>query len=123
MLVRGFGKDAVDIPNLQYVDNDDFDSSGELASLQAALDAMPAEAAEATLVVCYGDVLFSKFVPQALLDVDGDLAIAVDTDWRASANRDRTADLVRCSEPHSRDAFYTRITGRGADAFAIVRLA
>jgi phosphoenolpyruvate phosphomutase len=108
-LVRGFGKDSFDIPNLHYVDNDDFEQSGELASLQVALDALPAESADATLIVCYGDVLFSKFVPQALLDLEADLAIAVDTDWRVSANRNRAADLVRCSSPPSRDAFYKRI--------------
>jgi phosphoenolpyruvate phosphomutase len=108
-VVRGYCKEAFDIPNLHYVDNDEYDQTGELASLQVAFDALPANAAESTLIVCYGDVLFNKFVPQALLDVESDLAIAVDTEWRGSANRNRAADLVRCSTPYSRDAFYERV--------------
>ena len=40
---------------------------------------------------------------------DDDIVIAVDTSWQDSVNRDRAADYVTCSEPHSRQAFYHEI--------------
>ena len=38
-----------------------------------------------------------------------DFVIVVDADWRESANRGRGADYVRCSEGHSRQAYYREI--------------
>ena len=40
---------------------------------------------------------------------DEDFVIAVDTNWRASANRDRDADYVSCTEAHGRESFYRRV--------------
>jgi phosphoenolpyruvate phosphomutase len=104
-VVRGYRKEAFDLPNVRYVDNDDYATTGEVASLRVALDAV-AKAKEATLIVSYGDVMFGKFVPQVLLESKADLAIVVDTDWRSNADISRPADLVRCSAPHSRRSFY-----------------
>jgi phosphoenolpyruvate phosphomutase len=61
------------------------------------------------LIVSYGDVLFHKYVPQILCESEGDLVIAVDTNWRESANRNRQADYVECSSPHTRDSFFTEV--------------
>jgi phosphoenolpyruvate phosphomutase len=104
-VVRGYRKEAFDLPNLRYVDNDDYVTTGEVASLKVALDAV-AKAKNATLIVSYGDVMFGKFVPQVLIESKADLAIVVDTDWRSNADLSRPADLVRCSAPHSRRTFY-----------------
>lgn len=100
-VTRGYRKDAFDIANLHYVDNDEYMTTGEVKSLEVALEATSAQR-DATVVVCYGDVLFDKSVPQKLLETDRDLAVAVDTDWHFSANKERDADLVRCSVPFSR---------------------
>jgi phosphoenolpyruvate phosphomutase len=35
-------------------------------------------------------------------DLEDDLVIVVDTQWQDSVNKDRAADYVKCSEPHSR---------------------
>ncbi|HEX6811540.1 MAG TPA: phosphoenolpyruvate mutase [Planctomycetota bacterium] len=104
-VVRGYRKEAFDLPNLRYVDNDDYQTTGEIASLKVALDAL-GKATDATLLVSYGDVMFGKFVPQLLLESQADLTIVVDTDWRSTADKTRDADLVRCSAPHSRRTFY-----------------
>jgi phosphoenolpyruvate phosphomutase len=99
-VVRGYCKHAVDLPNLNFVDNDDYASTGELVSLRKGLEA--AGDAAAGVIVSYGDVLFRKYVPEILQETQDDLAVMVDTQWRESANRLRAADYVRCSAPYSR---------------------
>jgi phosphoenolpyruvate phosphomutase len=102
-VVRGYRKEAVALPGLDYVDNDRFETTGELHSLALALAAL--ETCEGALYVCFGDVLFRRHALELLVDVDADLALVVDTNWQESANLGRDADYARCSVPPSRRAF------------------
>jgi phosphoenolpyruvate phosphomutase len=106
-VVRGFGKEQVSIPGLTYVDNDAYRETGELASLSMGLTADPDDVRD--LTVSFGDVIFNRYILQLLELQDEDFVIAVDTNWRASANRDREADYVSCSEAHGRASFYRRV--------------
>ncbi len=104
-VVRGYCKETVDLPGLHYVDNDAFETTGELTSLRLALK----KAEERDLLISYGDVLFNKYVPQALTECEDTFVIAVDTDWHSSANRDRDADYVTCTLASGREAFYSPV--------------
>lgn len=104
-VVRGYQKAAVNLPNLTFVDNDDYATTGELFSLQKGLSALADDSHG--VIVSYGDVLFRKYVPEILHETTDSLAIMVDTDWRASANHNRVADYVQGSLPYSRQ-FYGR---------------
>ncbi|UCC15678.1 MAG: phosphoenolpyruvate mutase [Gammaproteobacteria bacterium] len=106
-VVRGFGKERVSIPGLAYVDNDDYEETGELVSLSMGLAANPDDGRD--LTVSFGDVLFNRYILQILELRDEDFVIVVDTDWQASVNRDRDADYVSCSEAHGRATFYHRV--------------
>ena len=106
-VVRGYAKETVNLPSLHYVDNDEYADTGEVYSLHRALGT---RRPESDVIVSYGDVMFNKYIPEMLLDIDDDLAITVDTNWRESANRNRRADYVQCSAPHSRGAFQNQVT-------------
>jgi len=106
-VVRGYLPDAFDLPALKYVDNADYAQTNELRSLQCALDAGGDDGAD--LYVSFGDVIFKRYIVDTLAEPDDDIVIAVDTNWHESVNRDRAADYVSCSEPHSRQAFYREI--------------
>ena len=106
-VVRGYQKDSITLPNLHYVDNDEYADSGELWSLRLAL--LDDTDNDSDLVISYGDVLFKKYILEALLEADQDIVIAVDANWRDSANRDRLADYVNCSMPNTRKAFYNEV--------------
>jgi phosphoenolpyruvate phosphomutase len=112
-VVRGYRKEAFDLVGLRYVDNDEYADTGELWSLKLALD--EARGADQTLVVSYGDVLFNRFLVQALTETEGDLAVVVDSQWREGSNHERWADYVACTEPDSRRAFYRTIGLRRVD--------
>ncbi len=106
-VVRGYCKDAVDLPGLNYIDNPDYAQTGELFSLYCALKS--GIALDSSLYVSYGDVVFKSYIIDTLAESDCEICIIVDTDWRQSVNRGRPADYVECSEPYSRHAFYRQV--------------
>ena len=101
-VVRGFQKDAIDLPQLSYADNDDFSKTDELVSFEKALLEVDSEQ---DLFVSFGDVLFKPYLLQLMDDFQDEVVIVVDTQWQDSVNKERAADYVHCSEPHSRDSY------------------
>jgi phosphoenolpyruvate phosphomutase len=104
VVVRGYRKEAVNLDNLDYFDNDDEQEPSDAYSLFRA-----SEAIDGHCIISYGDVLFRKYIPQELMEVDADFAVIVDTNWRESRNRYRYADYVTCSEPNSRRSFCSNV--------------
>jgi len=103
-VVRGYLPAAVDLPALTYTDNAEYADTSELVSLAKALEADPDDTVD--LYVSYGDVIFKRYILDALGESDDDITIVADTDWRESVNRGRAADYVTCTLPHSRRTFY-----------------
>jgi phosphoenolpyruvate phosphomutase len=96
-VVRGYGKDHVHAPDVRFVDNDEFESTGELATLATASGSL-----RGPLVISFGDILFRRYILSSLLDTDDDIAIAVDAAWsRRNGDRLGFQDLVRASHPHT----------------------
>ncbi|MGQ0383174.1 MAG: phosphoenolpyruvate mutase [Gammaproteobacteria bacterium] len=106
-VVRGWHKEAIDLPSLAYADNPEYADSGELVSLAKGLESDADDSMD--LFVSYGDVIFNHYILDALNEAGDEFAIAVDTDWRESANRGRAADYVACTQPHSRRNFYQQV--------------
>jgi phosphoenolpyruvate phosphomutase len=104
-VVRGYKKEAVNLANVKYYDNDQYATTQEVSSLATALDAI-----EGDVIVSYGDVLFKKYIAQELVETDDDIVVMVDANHQESRNRGRVADYVTCSEPNSRRAFYNTVT-------------
>ncbi len=113
-VVRGYRPAAIALPGLHYADNAEYEDTGELWSLACGLE-HPGETG-GDLYVSYGDVIFRRYIIDLLAEPADDFVIVVDADWRESANRGRGADYVRCSEPHSRQAYYREIWLERCDA-------
>ncbi len=107
LVVRGYKKEAVALPNLTYVDNDAYAQTGELDSLLKGLQARKGPARD--LIVSYGDVLFNKYIPQALCQEKDDVVVFVDSDWQNQASYARLGGFAECTMPNSRKAFNARI--------------
>lgn len=99
-VVRGYCKEAIDLPSIQTVDNDDFAETGELASLYCAQDAL-----EGDCVVSYGDILFREHMLDALLRADGDIVVMADALWqqREQSAEGLVRDLIVGDRPFSTD--------------------
>ncbi|MDR4495007.1 MAG: phosphoenolpyruvate mutase [Nitrospirales bacterium] len=107
LVVRGYKKGAVNLPNLHYVDNDEFADTGELYSLRKALQAKRSHPQDT--IISYGDVLFNTYIPQALLQAKDDFVIFVDSDWKEKTSYNRLGGFAECTAPNSRKAFNTQI--------------
>ena len=106
-VVRGYLADKIDLQSISYVDNTDYADTGELVSLDKALQA-DADI-KGNLFVSFGDVLFKRHILDQLAEPEEDFVVAVDTNWQESGNRGRAADYVSCSEPYSRQVFNHRV--------------
>ena len=107
LVVRGYKKEAVNLPNLTYIDNLEFAETGELASLSQALQFRKGRFQPT--IVSYGDVLFNKYIPQALCQEQDDCVIFVDSNWRDQSSYARLGGFAECSIPNSRKAFNAKI--------------
>ncbi|MCU7840364.1 MAG: phosphoenolpyruvate mutase [Candidatus Thiodiazotropha sp. (ex Troendleina suluensis)] len=111
-VVRGYRKEAFDLAHVKFADNDDYRETGEVYSLQVALDQAQVSG---SLICSYGDVLFNKYIPQVLFEQQDEFVIAVDTNWRNSVNLNREADYVTCTLANSRQAFSTPVWLKSID--------
>ncbi len=112
-VVRGYRKDAIDVPAIRTVDNDAYETTGEVASLACAEKQIEGEC-----LISYGDILFRNHILSSLLDAPGDIVLAVDALWKAreGVGGGRTRDLVNCSRPSTAgvlDDEHATITGIG----------
>jgi phosphoenolpyruvate phosphomutase len=103
-VVRGYCKNAVNLAGLTYFDNDQAETTGDVYSLYQALPAL-----EGSCIIAPGHVLFNRYIAHALLDLDADFAIVVDTRWEEGRVRDRTPAYVTCSEGSARHSFYSPV--------------
>ncbi|MCC6140858.1 MAG: phosphoenolpyruvate mutase [Nitrospira sp.] len=107
VVVRGYKKDTVNLPNLTYVDNDDYANTGELASLLKALQSRKGRAQQT--LISYGDVLFNTYIPQSLCQEPDDCVIFLDSNWRDQLSYTRLGGFAECSIPNSRRAFNAKV--------------
>lgn len=101
-VVAGYRQEAIDLPGIRKVLNQAYETTGEVASLACAQDALVGDC-----VVCYGDILFRPYILDMLYRTEGDVVLVVDADWRASrgSRAKHTADLVQCTLPYAIDDF------------------
>ncbi len=99
-VVRGYKKDAVALPSVTAIDNDDYEATGEVASLACAIDHL-----KGSCVVSYGDILFRRYILENLLETEGDIVLAVDALWheRSEDAEGQVRDLVACARPYTGD--------------------
>jgi len=106
-VVRGYKKEAVNLPNLTYVDNADYAHTGELASLSLALQSR--KGLFQPTIISYGDVLFNKYIPQALCQEPDDYVLFVDSNWQDQTSYARLGGFAECTVPNSRKAFNAKV--------------
>jgi phosphoenolpyruvate phosphomutase len=96
LVVRGYGKNEVEVPDVNFVDNDAFAETGELYSLFQAAGALKGE-----LVISFGDILFKQYILNTLLTEEGDIVLVVDAAWKDRAGTDACRDFVAATRPYS----------------------
>lgn len=96
-IVRGYKKEAFTFPNINYFDNDEYASTGELVSLFKAKEKI-----NGTTIITYGDILYRKFILTSLLDEPGDIIVVADANLerRFSGNQ---GDFITATKQYSKE--------------------
>ncbi len=111
-VVAGYRREAIVAAGIKVVDNHAYAGTGEAASLACATSRLQGET-----VIVYGDVLFRRYILDALLESAADITIVVDSKCRAAAAaRDLIAANRRDSGQYYDDppALLTGIAAGGA---------
>ena len=97
-VVRGYQAQAVQLPQVRFVDNPRFAEQGIAASLFAAESVLTGR----TLIL-YGDILFDRAILEKLLQSQQEVSLIVDRAWfdlyRTEGRSPEAADLVQTAEP------------------------
>jgi phosphoenolpyruvate phosphomutase len=103
-VVAGYRHDAIDVQGAEILVNDDWESTGELASLACAMENFGTDT-----VIIYGDLLFRSYMLHNLLDWDAELLVAVDSSPLAEVTGD-VHDLAYCSAPDNRAMYQQKVS-------------
>jgi len=98
-VVAGYKADAIDVPGVNIVINEEHATSGELASLDCAEQHLGDD-----VVILYGDLLIRSYILSDLLDSDGEMTAVVDS-APANGNISGSPDFAYCSHPDDRSLF------------------
>ncbi len=92
-VVAGYRKEAVVRAGVQRIDNDAWETTGELSSLALARNAIHGPG-----LVVFGDILCRRHILQSLVEDDAELAIVADRGIRRGAAGElRARDLIKLS--------------------------
>ena len=103
-VVAGYRHDAIDVQGAEILVNEDWDTTGELASLACALERFSEDT-----VIIYGDLLFRAYMLHNLLDWDSELLVAVDSTPVAELTG-HVHDLAYCSAPDNRAMYQQKVS-------------
>ena len=96
VVIRGYAAEKVHAPDVEFVDNEEFDGTGELLSLSKALEHLQGDA-----VISFGDILFRKHILNNLLAETGDIVLAVDAAWERRHGAAGYVDYVNATRANS----------------------
>ena len=91
VVVRGYQKEQINLPNIRYYDNDAFLDTGELISLFVAETEMAGP-----FLFLYSDIIFDPTIVEKLLRSQADISIVVDRAWN---DQPRSAEDLQTNKP------------------------
>ena len=102
-VVAGYRHDAIDVQGAKILVNENWESTGELASLACAMEKISSDT-----VLIYGDLLFRSYMLHNLLDWDAELLVAVDSSALGNVTGNAN-DLAWCSAPDNRAMYQQKV--------------
>lgn len=102
-VVAGYKHEAIDVQGASVLVNESWETTGELASLDCAMDQFSSDT-----VIIYGDLLFRSYMLHNLLDWDTDLLVAVDSSPLSEAVGSLN-DLAWCSAADNRAMYQQKV--------------
>ena len=76
-VVTGYKNEVVDMPNVNYVNNPNYETTNMNESLFCAL-----KPSNSSVLVTYGDIVFEPKIVQQMLEITNDIRLAVRINWK-----------------------------------------
>ena len=76
-IVTGYRSEVIDIPNVNYVKNTNYETTDMNESLFCAL-----EPSDSPVLVTYGDIVFEQKIVQQMLEITDGIRLAVNLNWK-----------------------------------------
>ena len=76
-IVTGYKNEVVDMPNVNYVNNPNYETTNMNESLFCAL-----KPSNSSVLVTYGDIVFEPKIVQQMLEITNDIRLAVRINWK-----------------------------------------
>ena len=76
-VVTGYKAELIDLPNLEFFHNKNFETTNMVESLFCALKKL-----NESTIVSYGDIIFGKNVLNSLIESENNFSIVVDKQWK-----------------------------------------
>ena len=76
-VIRGYGKEQFTIPDVNYIDNNEYEQTGILCSFLLASNEIRRKS-----ILLYGDILFERELLKRLIEETSDFSVIVDRSWR-----------------------------------------
>ena len=76
-IVTGYMSEMIDIPDVNYVKNENYETTNINESLFCAL-----EPSSSPILVTYSDIVFEQKIIQQMLEFTGDVGLAVNLNWK-----------------------------------------
>ena len=90
IVIRGYERDKINVPNLKYYDNEDYKDTGVLHSLMKAEKDI-----KNGFIIVFSDLIFDKEVIKKLLETEGDIIVAGDDSYQYHKHEvDKNLDLI-----------------------------
>lgn len=106
--VVGYKHEAVGIPGINKIVNNDFSTSGALNSLYSAKESL-----NGCTILSYGDILYDKWILRELLDSKEDITLVVNTSKENYNEKDQSHNIIAEKSYNSFHSKTTGITGFG----------
>ncbi len=96
VVVRGYAPEKVHAPEVDFVENEEYEGTSEVLTLTKAIDHLTGD-----VVISFGDILFRRYILSNLLAEKGDIVIAVDAAWQRPRSANAYTDYVTATRPYS----------------------
>ena len=100
IIIKGYRQELINIPNVKYYINNDFENTGIVSSLFFAREEMNSD-----FIFLYSDIIFDKRLLEKLLKNNADVCLVADLDWKERYDERVTrltgeVELIKVTEDH-----------------------
>jgi phosphoenolpyruvate phosphomutase len=100
IIIKGYRQELINIPNVKYYINNDFENTGIVSSLFFAREEMNSD-----FIFLYSDIIFDKRLLEKLLKNNAEVCLVADLDWK-KRYKERVkrptgeVELIKVTEDH-----------------------